>query len=60
MSEQDAQSAHAGGEMAAQQRQDHYLANIAGQGTGAGDPMPAASALQSAPDSQDSQGHGTL
>ncbi len=50
MSEQDARSAHEGGEMAAQRRQDHYLANIAGQGTRAGDPAEEPAPSTQVPD----------
>jgi hypothetical protein len=46
VSEQDARAVHAAGEMAAQQRQEHYLANISGQGNPAGDPAPAPSTQQ--------------
>jgi hypothetical protein len=53
MSEQDARDAHAAGEQASADRQDHYHQNVMGQAACAGDPMPAESALQPvAPNSQ--------
>lgn len=39
----DAHAAHQAGEMAAQQRQDHYLSNVSGLGAAAGDLAPAPS-----------------
>lgn len=60
MSEQDARAATDAGMAAAEQRYSHYEANTHGLDATCGDPMPAESTQQSAPDSQDSQGHGTL
>jgi len=42
----DAGAAHAAGEQAARDRQDHYHQNVMGQAASAGDPMPAESTQQ--------------
>lgn len=42
----DAETAHAAGEAAARDRRAHYEANVHGQGSAAGDPMPAESTQQ--------------
>ena len=42
----DAEAAFTAGMNASEQYQSHYQANIAGQGAGAGDPIPAESTQQ--------------
>lgn len=49
MSEQDARAAMEAGMAACEQRQSHYMANVAGQAATAGDPVPEEPSLQPIP-----------